>query len=541
MKSELSMKSKISMKSELSKISSFVFIIVFALVFVNPAQAAENSQNSIHLDKATIEKGYTVSSFSGQLKLSLVPGVFKTTTKVDTEIIAENMPLPWRLEKASGIYQFDFRNKDSYNHDKPFYIQLSYENYKNYHKQVFFYDKNFNKWRPLPSTDHPEKGFIRSLIHLPFARIAVFANPDILNRGRASWYAYKGGAFVASPDFPKGSRLRVVNLENQKFIDVEVNDYGPDRSIFPKRVVDLDKEAFARVADPGEGVIEVKVKPLYIPSEESYKITGVKNRGAEVNPAIGAQAGLIWDNQENKTVWQKNSAQLMPLASLSKLIALKVFLDREISPEKEVFYQKEDALYNYQYCNSWESAKVGLRDGEIVKIKDLIYASLVGSANNAVESLVRESGLSRSEFIREMNNFVQSLGAKDTYFEEPTGLSPKNVSSARDYAIISKEVFKEPLIRKASTRKTYEFTTINSNRALKLKNTNSMISRPDNIPGIEIIGSKTGYLHEAGYCLVVNAENTEGENIIAIILKDKSRRDSFEEMEDLLKYGFKAI
>lgn len=392
------------MKSKLSKIGSLVFIIVFSLVLVNSAQAADKQTDSIYLDKATIDKGYTVSSFSNRLKLSLVPGVFKTTTRVDTEIIENNMPLPWRLEKASQIYQFDFRNKDSYNHDKPFYIQLSYEDYEDYHKQVFFYDKNYNQWRPLPSTDHPEKGFIRSLIHLPFARIAVFTNPDIMSRGRASWYAYKGGAFVASPDFPKGSKLRVINLENQKFIDVEVNDYGPDRSIFPERVVDLDRQAFSRIADLGAGVIEVKVKPLQIPQGESYKITGVKDRGAEVDPAIGARAGLIWNNEEDKAVWEKNSRELMSLASLSKLVALKVFLNQGISPEKEVFYKQKDAEYNYQYCNSWESAKVGLREGEIVKIKDLIYASLVGSANNAVESLVRESGLSREEFIKGMNN-----------------------------------------------------------------------------------------------------------------------------------------
>ena len=537
MKSEIG---KISMKNKISGISSFFFIILFVFTFVNSAQAAERQKNSIYLDKATIAKGYTVSSFENDLKLSLVPGVFKNTTEVDTEIIRDEMPAPWRLERASRIYQFDFRNKDSYNHDKPFYIQLSYEDYRNYHKQVFFYDEKFGKWRPLPSTDYPEAGFIRSLIHLPFARIAVFANSGILSYGQASWYAYKGGNFVASPDFPKGSKLRVVNLENQKFIDVEVNDYGPDRSIFPERVVDLDKEAFARIADLSSGVINVKIKPLHI-SSEKYRITGVREGGAEVTPSVSANSALILNNNNGEVIWEKDGNQTLSVASLSKLVALKVFLNQNISPEKEVFYKKQDEEYNYEYCKSWQSAKVGLRSGEIVKIKDLIYASLVGSANNAVESLVRVSGLSRAEFIKQMNDYARSLGAEDTYFKEPTGLSPQNVSSAQDYAIIGREIFKEPFIREVSSTKKYSFTTVNSERSFDLKNTNSLVRYSEHTPDVNIIGSKTGYLHEAGYCLMVNGSNAEGENIIVLVLGSESRQDSFEEIKDLLKYGFKTI
>lgn len=528
------------MKYKINKISSLVFIIIFALVFVNSAQAASEQKDSIYIDKATIDKGYTVSSFEDKLKLSLVPGVFKDTTQVDTEIIQDEMPTPWRLEKASQFYQFDFRNKDSYNHDKPFYIQLSYEDYENYHKQVFFYDKNFGKWRPLPSTDYPDRKIIRSLIHLPFARLAVFANPDILSRGQASWYAYKGGNFVASPDFPKGSRLRVYNLANDKFVDVEVNDYGPDRSIFPDRVVDLDREAFARIADLGAGVVEVKIEPLHI-SSETYRITGVHEGGAEVVPSVSASSALILDSDSGEVIWEKNGEETLPLASLSKLVALKVFLNQGISPDKEVFYEKQDEEYNYEYCQPWQSAKVGLRSGEIVKIKDLIYSSLVGSANNAVESLVRVSGLSRAEFMKQMNDYVHSLGAVDTYFKEPTGLSPQNVSSARDYAIISREIFKDELIKKISTTSEYSFSTVNSDRSFTLKNTNSLVRHLENTSDFNIIGSKTGYLDEAGYCLVVNGSNAEGENIIALIFRSQSRQDSFEEIKDLLKYGFKAI
>ncbi|MEK7097483.1 MAG: hypothetical protein AAB906_01395, partial [Patescibacteria group bacterium] len=66
----------------------------------------------------------------------------------------------------------------------------------------------------MPTTDFPDKKFVRSLIHLPYARIAVFENPNALTVGKASWYKYKSGNYAASPDFPKGTKLRVTNLDN---------------------------------------------------------------------------------------------------------------------------------------------------------------------------------------------------------------------------------------------------------------------------------------------------------------------------------------
>ena len=81
-------------------------------------------------------------------------------------------------------------------------------------------------------------------------------------------------------------------------------------------------------------------------------------------------------------------------------------------------------------------------------VEDLLYSTLVGSANNTAESLVRASGLSRAEFVARMNSMAKELGAYNTRFVEPSGLSPDNVSSAYDYAIISREIFKNSLIEK---------------------------------------------------------------------------------------------
>lgn len=245
------------------------FLIVCSFFYINQTtaeqiDAVQNNKYSIFLDQPTIQKGYTVNAFNSELKLSLMPEILNQSTTVQIERINHKMEMPLELNKISEIYQFEFINKKAYNNHKPFYIQFSYNEISNNYKQVFFYDKNYTAWRPLPTKDYLEQKFVRSLIHLPFARIAVFENPEILTTGQASWYKYKNGNFAASPDFSKGSILRVYNIENNKFIDVKINDYGPHRGLHPNRAIDLDKIAFSKIASLKTGIINVKIEPLFI-------------------------------------------------------------------------------------------------------------------------------------------------------------------------------------------------------------------------------------------------------------------------------------
>ncbi len=500
-----------------------------------------NEQSSINLDKETIAKGYTVTAFNDLLKLSLVPGILSESTRVDTEIINEDMPIPWNLEKISPIYQFEFRNKTAYDNHKPFYIQFSYDKKSSNYKRVFFYDKNYSTWRELPTRDYPEEKFVRSLIHLPYARIVVLESDEAMTSGRASWYAYKGGNFAASPDFPKGSRLRVYNQANLKYVDVVVNDYGPDRSIFPDRAIDLDKVAFSKIASVGAGVIDVNIEPLYIVPDVSGKVLGVTEKGASELPITKARASLVMNEETGEILFEKNIDKKFPIASLTKLVAMKVFFDQKISLDKEVIYMEQDELYNYEYCESWESAKLRVKQGDIMTVEDLVYSSLIGSANNAVETLVRVSGISRLEFIKKMNDFVKKQGAQNTNFIEPTGLSPNNVSTARDYAIIIKEVFKSPIIEKISITPKYKFYTVNTKEYHKLINTNYFI-RSDffaTTNNLKITGSKTGYLDEALHCLITRAQGPNKEKVLVVNLGAPDKTTSFEEVKELIKYGIK--
>ncbi len=505
-----------------------------------------NEQFSIFLDKPTIAKGYTVAAFGDSLKLSLVPGILSSSTRVGCEILNEEIPGPWHLDRVSPVYQFEFYNKKAYDDQKPFYIQVDYDSESFGLKRVFFYDKNYGAWRELPTIDFPKEGFVRSLIHLPYARLAVFEDTGILSVGKASWYAYKGGDFAASPDYNKGSVLRVYNLDNNKFVDVTINDYGPDRSLHPDRVIDLDKVAFSKIASLGAGIINVKVEPKSIIPDKDGSVLGIKiSSGATAEPVINSQAAIVIDRDNGEIIFGRNADSVFPLASLSKMVAVKIFLDQNLDLSQSVEYKTQDEEYNNFYTEPRRSSKINVKDGDKMTVEDLVYSALVGSANNAVESLVRVSGLERSDFIAKMNEFAASVGAAQTKFVEPTGLSAGNKTTAYDYAIMIKEILNDSYQTKVSVTPKYQFDSVDA-KGVKtphtIYNTNTFLREglfaSEN--NLSLLSSKTGYIDEIEYCLMTAAKK-DGKTVIAVILGAADKTRSFSEVKDLLLYGLRQI
>jgi D-alanyl-D-alanine endopeptidase (penicillin-binding protein 7) len=525
-------------------------VVIFLLVFfVLPKQITIANENekvnkvySINLTKSAIDKGYTVDGFNGELKLSLVPSILKEPTNVEVIQLQEDLIKPAKLDLISGYYQFEFKNKAAYDSKKPFYIQFSYPKANNFYKQVYFYDKNYSIWRPLPARDFPSQNFVRSLIHLPYARIAIFADPEILTVGSASWFSHYQGHYAASPDYPNGSRLRVYNMATDKqkrradFVDVIIRDFGPDRAKHPDRVVDLDRIAFMRIADPGDGLVAIHIEPLYIAPKGGKVLAATTDENSNI-PKINSESAYVVNENTTEVYAQKNPDKILPLASLTKLLAVKVFISSGVKLDKVVAYSKKDIEYNSKYCDISVSARLKVNDGDTLTIKDLIYSSLVGSANNTVESLVRVSGWSRDEFIKRMNDTAANIGATNSHFVEPTGLSPDNISTTKDYALISKAILADPVIAKASTAKEYNFDTINTKIHHSIKNTSKILRNGS----YDITGSKTGYLEEAGYCLMTRVKAKNGDNIIVVIFgaDNLTKRDA--ETTSLIDYALERL
>lgn len=457
------------------------------------------------------------------------PG-FNEVANIATSSATNN--IPWEWQALSPVYTFSFNNPETYDPSRPMTVKINYAMANNYFKQIFILDEISGIWQPMLSKDVPEKKYLTATITSTSGKLIILSNPDLLTVGTASWYKYKNGNFAASPDFKKGSVLRVTNLANGKFVDVTINDFGPERAKHPDRVIDLDKVAFQAIASTRDGLIKIKVEPLKVIAPTINK----SQLQLSAAPTISASSAVIMRESDGAILWGKNENKVSPLASLTKLVAVRTFLDLRPTLDKIVAYKLQDEKYNYLYVKPWESAKLKVKDGETMTIENLIYSALVGSANNAVESLVRVSGLSRPDFIKKMNENVKTWGATSTSFIEPTGLSPENVSSPLDYAIITKELFTNPLLKKISTTASYSFKTINTKVPHKLTNTSQLV-RNATYP---IIGSKTGYLNEAGNCLMTRVSAPQS-NLIVINFGSPSNAASLWDNEQMIRYGLRQL
>lgn len=509
------------------------FLILFLLPFLSAKAEDIQSASGTQLQNKIIPQD-TNQSFQ-----IFLPTIIATTSaQLELKELNENFPLPWQLKLVSPIYQFDLKNKEVWKTGLFFNAKIKYTNNHtqeklDYLRQIFFFDKTNQAWRVLPSQDDFKTNFITAPVPFSFAQLAVFEYPNIPVSGQTSWYNHKKGNFGASPDFPTGSKLRVFNIANNKFVDIVINDFGPDRSRFPERVLDLDKQAFLKIADTKEGIINVKIKPLFI-AKSNNRILDILISGAKNDLTITAKAGFAFNEDTGEVYFSKNSAQSLPIASLTKLVAIKIFLDTLPTLNKQVEYKVEDEEKNYLYeKNKNRVSRLKIDNGDKLTLADLLYSSLVGSYNNTIETLVRSSGLNRSEFITLMNTQVKNWGASSTSFEEPTGLSPKNKSSAEDYALITKEVYKNPIIQKVSTMDIYKFQSLTKKKDFIVRNTNRILFKND----YKITGSKTGFLDEAGNCLMTRIETPKKEQIIIVVLGEMGYGKIFNESEDLLKYS----
>ena len=493
---------------------------------------------TLKLSAGSFSQTQLLNFFNNRLALEVPVNFITTDSDLTVKQFAQGLEMPWSLDRISPIYEIAFSPTFGFDANQVLALTVAYDGDNNNFKQVYYFDQASGGWKAVPTTDFPQDHLVKAILHQTAAQLAVFAKPGVLTVGKASWYKYKGGLFAASPDFPQGSKLRVTNLDNGKSVEVQINDWGPDRAKHPDRAIDLDKVAFAAIADPADGLINVMVSPIELATDRNGRVLGVKAESVASRPNLSSRSVVIINDSTGEIILDKNIQANLPLASLTKIMAMEVFLDTKPDLKQKVAYKLQDEKYNYLYCKVGDSVKLNLKDGEKLTVKDLLYAALVGSANNAVETLVRVSGLSRPEFIKKMNEQAQDWGAIHTKFIEPTGLSSANTSTALDYALILKEAANNQLIAQVSATPTYTFKTL-AGKKHTIKNTNKLIIeqaqanlRAEKYP---ISASKTGYLVEAGYCLATRVRAGEN-NYIIVTLGSPSREKSFNEMADLIKY-----
>jgi D-alanyl-D-alanine carboxypeptidase len=260
---------------------------------------------------------------------------------------------------------------------------------------------------------------------------------------------------------------------------------------------------------------------------ESPVLPAVIKKADAAPLTLMASSGAVLLVKSNTFLYEKDSAKQQPIASLTKMMTALVFLDHNPGFDKEYVVTKDDNVIG---------GKNNLFTGDTVKVQDLWNTSLIASDNGATMALAHSTGLSDKEFAAAMNEKALRLGLFNTSFVEPTGLSDKDVSTARDIARLAKEALSHDELKKTTTQKDYNFVT-KEGREKKISSTDNLLYTGSD-PKISLLGGKTGYTEGAGYCFVGKFIDGRQDEIISVVLNSNGKNDRFAETQNLVDWVF---
>ncbi len=257
------------------------------------------------------------------------------------------------------------------------------------------------------------------------------------------------------------------------------------------------------------------------------------NSSYSLGPKLTAKSALVVDFDSGDILFEKDSTKILPIASITKLMTALVFLEKNSKKWDEKIVVSEEDLVKWSNNGGEEiqPARLSIKVGDELNIQDVFYSGLIKSANNASKILARLTPTCCGQTFSDlMNNKARSLGMVNTYFAEPTGLSPINCSNARDLSRLIRAAFDQEKIRDALSHNTYNIKIKRNGLSYlqRLYNTDKLLDS-----FIDIKGAKTGYLEESGYCLA-GISNYLDKNLIVIILGARTDEDRFQEAKSLI-------
>jgi D-alanyl-D-alanine endopeptidase (penicillin-binding protein 7) len=225
--------------------------------------------------------------------------------------------------------------------------------------------------------------------------------------------------------------------------------------------------------------------------------------------ALQSNVALVMDQANARILFEKNGGVPLPIASLTKLMTALVVVEARQNMD-EVLEVTSDDVDREKHSAS------RLRVGSKLSRANMLHIALMSSENRAASALGRNYPGGLPAFVAAMNAKARSLGMADTRYIEPTGLSSQNVASARDLAKLVVAAYQYPVIRDYSTDQKYEVDP--GGRPLQYVNSNRLVSSSHWDIGLQ----KTGYITEAGRCLVMQAK-VEGRPVVMVFLDSKGK------------------
>ncbi|MEW6418799.1 MAG: D-alanyl-D-alanine carboxypeptidase family protein [Nitrospirota bacterium] len=241
---------------------------------------------------------------------------------------------------------------------------------------------------------------------------------------------------------------------------------------------------------------------------------------------VRSKAVVVMDASTGKILYAKNPGLRLPPASTTKLMTAIVVMEKA---------DLSDVVTISRNASHVSPHKAGFREGDKVTVKKLLYAALLGSANDAAVALAEATAGSEERFVYLMNNKAIAMGLKDTKFINPHGLpGPGQYITAYDLSKIMIYALRYPSLKEIIGTRVAEVSTENGNDIF-LKNTNKLLWSDE-----DLVGGKTGYTHKARHCFVCAAERDKNTVVVAL-LGSPSRENLWRESEALVQNGFRAI
>ena len=224
-------------------------------------------------------------------------------------------------------------------------------------------------------------------------------------------------------------------------------------------------------------------------------------------PLIRSNAVLVVNAETGEPVFEKNADISTPIASITKLMTAMVLLDSQ--PDMDQFVTISDSEIDHL-----KKTTSRLAVGTTLSRYEMLLLALMSSENRAAASLARTAPGGTAAFVQRMNQKARDLGMTHTVFYDPTGLNSGNASTAADLAKMVAAAYRYPLIRQFTTTAKHEVYA--HNRLLHYMNSNALVREGQWDIGL----SKTGYIQEAGRCLVMRV--TVGAAPLIVVLLDSS-------------------
>ena len=223
---------------------------------------------------------------------------------------------------------------------------------------------------------------------------------------------------------------------------------------------------------------------------------------------IKSSTAVVYDQLSQKTLYAKNIRQVSSIASITKLMTAMVILDSGVALLEPIKITRAD-IDRYKLSSS------KLKVGSVLMRAEMLKLALMASENRAAAALARTFPGGKGAFIIEMNRKAMNLGMRNSRFVDSTGLRPGNVSTASDLVKLVSAAHAYPMIRRYTTTGSFKVEPSKGQRrwALQYVNTNRLVRSPR----WEIGLSKTGYIREAGRCLVMQAKIVDRPVIIILL------------------------